>query len=247
MGGTLQEILETRAVATPAGETLPLRDEVSWEEGAFLQSLVAEVRPQASLEIGLAFGVSALFICDALAATGGGRHTAIDPLQSELWQDAGRYAVERAGHADMFDLIEEPSELVLPRLVAEGRRFDFAFVDGGHQFDQALVDFFYIDRLLNPGGVVAFDDAPLPSVYRVCRYVLANRRYTVRACLPADGATQRGHGLARRLILIPGMHRLLKPSLVVPDEALGIAPGSRCIALTKQGEDDRPWDFHAEF
>lgn len=247
MSETLQEILDTRAVATPRGETLPLRDEVTQEEGEFLQSLVSDLRPRASLEIGLAFGVSALFICDALAAAGGGRHTAIDPLQSELWQNAGRYAVERAGHAEMFDLIEEPSELALPRLVAEGRRFDFAFIDGAHQFDQALVDFFYVDRLLKPGGVVAFDDAPLPSVYRVCRYVLANRSYTVRACLAADGATSRGHRLARRLNLIPGMRRLLKPSLVVADEALGIIPGSRCIALTKEGEDDRPWDFHAEF
>jgi len=45
---------------------------------------------------------------------------------------------------------------------AQGERIDFAFIDGAHTFDHVLVDFFYIDRMLNVGGIVAFDDVGFP-------------------------------------------------------------------------------------
>ena len=53
---------------------------------------------------------------------------------------------------------------------AQGERIDFAFIDGAHTFDHALVDFFYIDRMLNVGGIVAFDDLGFPCIEKVCRF-----------------------------------------------------------------------------
>jgi hypothetical protein len=54
---------------------------------------------------------------------------------------------------------------------------DFAFIDGARTFDYALVDFFFIDKLLRPGGIVVLDDFSYPSIRSVCRYVLSNLRY----------------------------------------------------------------------
>src|SRR5207248_1052002 len=56
------------------------------------------------------------------------------------------------------DVHEEESQLVLPRMVAEGRSFDFAFVDGNHRFDRVFLDLAYVGRLLHPGAVVFVDD-----------------------------------------------------------------------------------------
>jgi predicted O-methyltransferase YrrM len=247
VNATLRRILETETVETPSGDELPLRDHISSEEGEFLQALVREARPQVTLEVGLAFGVSALFICEALQEVDGTRHITIDPLQEDLWKNAGRHSVQQAGYADLVEFIGEPSELALPRLVAGEQQVDFAFIDGAHHFDHALLDFFYIDRLLRPGGVVVFDDASLPSVHRVCRFVLTNRRYSVRACLPSADPPPRRRSLVRLVGRLPSAHRALKPSLVTTDQALGLAHGSRCVAFTKEGADDRDWDFHDEF
>jgi hypothetical protein len=63
----------------------------------------------------------------------------------------------------MIELHEAPSFQVLPKLQADGLRIDFAFIDGCHTFDYAMVDFFYIDKMLRVGGVVVFDDEYYPG------------------------------------------------------------------------------------
>ena len=69
------------------------------------------------------------------------------------------------------------SGLVLPKLVSEGRQFDFAFIDGDHHFDGVFVDLFYVDQLLKPGGVVVFDDISWDGVYLACRFAQTNYGY----------------------------------------------------------------------
>jgi hypothetical protein len=68
-------------------------------------------------------------------------------------------------------LSEQVSELALPGLLQSGVTVQFALIDGYHTFDQALVDFSYVDRLLEHGGIVVFDDAQMPAIDRVVRYV----------------------------------------------------------------------------
>jgi hypothetical protein len=59
-----------------------------------------------------------------------GRHVALDPFQAESWNGAGLRTLREAGVEGLIEVIEEESHLALPRLVAEGREFDFALVDG---------------------------------------------------------------------------------------------------------------------
>jgi hypothetical protein len=72
---------------------------------------------------------------------------------------------------------QAPSDEVLPQLCAQHERFDFAFIDGNHLFDYALVDFFFVDKLLNMGGHIAFDDLWIPAVRKVASFVLKNTAY----------------------------------------------------------------------
>jgi predicted O-methyltransferase YrrM len=127
-----------------------------------------------TIEIGLGFGVSTLFICDGLTDDGPGAHTAIDPLQTEAYAGRGIAALEDAGVRDRVTVIEEPSELVLPRLRAATARFDLAFVDGNHRFEHVFMDLIHLGHLVKPGGVVFVDDVQLPAVRKAVAFTTSN-------------------------------------------------------------------------
>ncbi len=148
------------------------------EDGTALHRVVSETKAKTSLEIGMALGVSTLFICQAHHDKGGGRHTAVDPHQEDWWDSIGRLNVTRAGFDDMFRCVEAPSYEALPQLLEAGERFDFVFIDGNHRFEYTLVDFFYVDKLLNTGGCVMLHDPWLPSIRKVLSFILRNRDET---------------------------------------------------------------------
>lgn len=55
-----------------------------------------------------------------------------------------------------------------------GETFQFIFIDGMHTFDYTLLDFFYADLLLQPGGVICVDDVRHSGVGACVDYVAAN-------------------------------------------------------------------------
>ena len=188
------------------------------------------------LEIGLANGVSALFIGEALA--GGGTHVVIDPMQSSLWNNAGLDNLRRAGLSIEFH--ETGSELALPRFAEEGRAFDLVFIDGFHTFDHAMVDVFYATRLLDIGGVLVLDDAHWPSIAKLNGYV---SRYPCYRRLegPRSGAASRAARMTPRELAVAVVKRLRKHganlSVVQPS----------CVAFEKIAADERPSDWFARF
>ncbi len=104
---------------------------------------------------------------------------AIDPLQDTYFSGCGLQFLAEAGVSGMVEHLAEESQTALPRLVEEGRRFDFAFVDGDHRFDGVFVDLFYLGRLVRPGGVIFLDDYQLPAVERAASFFVANLGWTV--------------------------------------------------------------------
>ncbi|HMJ97407.1 MAG TPA: class I SAM-dependent methyltransferase [Thermoleophilaceae bacterium] len=144
--------------------------------GEALRDLAVSEGASQTVEVGLALGMSALFLCQGVLAVDpdGGRHVAIDPCQRTDWRGAGLASLAEAGVAGMVEVIEEGSELALPQLVREGRRFDFAFVDGNHRFEAVLLDLVFMDRLVKPGGVIVADDMWMPSVRMAVAYVERN-------------------------------------------------------------------------
>jgi predicted O-methyltransferase YrrM len=263
MNAILEQLLRTGVTPTPEGGSLPLQSHVLADEAEFLSRVVHDLRPVTTLEVGLAMGCSALAICDATAATPNTRHIVMDPRQNArpLWGGIGLHNLSRAGFASRVEFHEQPSYRVLARLEAEGRRIQFAFIDGFHTFDYALVDFFLIDRLLEPGGVVAFDDADWPSVRRVVRFVATNLAYAVHAALPPRherwSAARRSYEAARGVAgalfgaaeRLPGARRLVSaavgPEWRGIDARLGL--GGPCVVLRKLAEDSRRFDHYVEF
>jgi predicted O-methyltransferase YrrM len=254
VNAVLKEIVETGYTKTPEGESLRVHSSISTDEGLFLQELIRRFKPTLTLEIGLAFGVSALYICEALEKTSNARHTVIDPHQyldpwgGNGWKGAGLYNLRQAGYGSMVDFIDLPSYQALPQLELSGQKIDFAFIDGWHTFDYSLIDFFYIDKMLRVDGIVVFDDADWPSIRKVCRYVLMNLSYEVvpQASSPTFSkwwAFSWKVDCLNRILKVGDP--FLKPELIRKDKDLGLQ--GNIVAFRKKSEDARKWDFHREF
>jgi len=230
MHQVLREILDTQTV-WDGNESIPLYDNMSEEGGGLITKAIEMVKPQVTLEVGFGCGVSTLFVCDALVAKGiKCQHIVLDPNQKSLFRNIGLQNIQRASYEHLIELYEVPSELALPRLLAEGTRIQVAIIDGWHTFDHTLVDFFYINKMLDVSGIVILDDTNLPSIRRLTQHI---RTY------PAYEPFSEPRVPARRKIR-RAMSRVvpsLKRSWDYP----------RCLAFRKVSPDTRNWDWHVEF
>src|SRR5207249_2385064 len=75
----------------------------------------------------------------------------------------------------------EPSCLVLPRLLAEDRRFGLIYVDGSHIFEDVFVDAYFSARLLTEDGYLLFDDSTNGHVAKVLAFIDSNVPSLTRA------------------------------------------------------------------
>jgi predicted O-methyltransferase YrrM len=141
-------------------------------EGEFIHSWVNERGLARTLEIGLAYGASAACILAAHQ----GRHTCIDPRQDTHFRNLGVRNIGLLGFSDRLDFHPGYSHEILPKLLADQRTYDFAFIDGSHLFDHIMLDFYYVDRLLAQGGYVLFHDAWMRSTQLTVSFIRRNRR-----------------------------------------------------------------------
>jgi hypothetical protein len=175
----LDKILATgRTVGRSGKEFSELGSNSTLNNLKFIQRTMRERKPRRTLETGLAFGASALVFCSEhqrLGHEAAKQHIALDPYQPyPMLDEAGAYAVERAGFSDFLDYRPEFSEFALPRLLEAGERFDFIYIDGSHLFENVLIDAFYSARLLNDAGWMALDDSTDPHVAKVNDFIRSN-------------------------------------------------------------------------
>ena len=154
---------------------------ISEQEGMTLFRLGVETKVTATLEVGLAYGFSTVYLLAALDHNGGGSHTAIDPFQATDWSGIGLTTATTLVRAasdltiDSFTHIEERSDAALIDLAREGRTFGLTFIDGYHRFDDVLVDFTLAARMCPVGGVIVLHDMWLDSIAAVASFLRWNR------------------------------------------------------------------------
>ena len=81
-----------------------------------------------------------------------------------------------AGYQDRHILWEDYDYRVLPQLMPD-EKYDFAFIDGWHTFDHAFLDWWYVDKMLDVGGIVGFDDCYMPAVEKTIHFLMSHRKY----------------------------------------------------------------------
>lgn len=171
MNKVLRQIIESKVVTSEDGTQYNLHSHLPIIECNILTGWVTNLKPKAILEIGLAYGVSAMTICDAISDWYGVSYDIIDCFQNDEWRSIGLLNMQKSGYINQISFHEERSEIQLPQFLKEKRKFDLVFVDGTHSFDHVFVEFFYINRLLNKGGVVVFDDVQLKSIQKVLSFI----------------------------------------------------------------------------
>ncbi|HET9008329.1 MAG TPA: class I SAM-dependent methyltransferase [Actinomycetes bacterium] len=154
-----------------------------------LRDLLINEGVETVVEVGLAYGRSALAIGEALLAVDARRplHVIIDPLQATEWSNVGWQMLRSAGLDAIARLVLQPSSVALPRLVAEGVTADAAFVDGSHRFHEVFVDLYFLRKIVRPGGLIVLDDHWWTSVRAAERYFEVNMGWRV-----VPGAFDRG-------------------------------------------------------
>jgi predicted O-methyltransferase YrrM len=255
MNRVLEGILTTGLSQLKNGEEAPVHSAIGRREIDLIRRVISEIHPSRTLEVGMAYGVSTLIICETLLEVGGERHIAIDPDQhsgkwGDGWRGGGLANIERAGFSGLLDFYELPSHIALPKLEEAGTRVQFALIDGWPTFDYRLMDFVMVDRLLDIGGVVMMAATNMPAVRKACRFIATNRSYCAYDIVktPHDPQllTQKRRSM-RGLDVPEKIRRHLKPELREPDEELGLGQKSSAIAFVKQDEDQRWWDYFEEF
>lgn len=235
MNATLAEILRTKTV-TDGSQTYPLHSNMSADEGELIQRAIKETRPAVTLEVGFAYGVSALFAGDTYAELGiKPRHIVLDPNQKSDWKGIGLRNVAQAGYA--VELIERGSEIALPELLKSGLTVDFAIIDGWHTFDHTLVDFFFINKMLRVGGIVIIDDTHWPGIAKLVDHIRTYpcyRVYATTAIAELKSKAKIRAALAEKL----NIAALRRPW----DD-----PKPTATAFMKTAKDERGWDWHMPF
>ena len=167
------------------------------------------------IEVGLAYGSSALAICEALLSSHAQKpkHIVIDPFQATSFSNVGSNLLMSVGLNELSRLIEKPSSVALPQLVAEQTIADAAFIDGSHRFHEVLLDLYYLRKLLRPGGVVILDDYCWPSVQAAVRYFELNMKWKFLSEVSKASSIDEASKLPRICAL-----RLLDPTYEPPFE-----------------------------
>jgi GNAT superfamily N-acetyltransferase/predicted O-methyltransferase YrrM len=157
------------------------------EEGAALRDWVRREGATRTIEAGLGFAISTLFLVEGILGNDPeARHVAADPYQfvslpshATRYEGVGLQLLEEAGVRDVVEFYAEESQIVLPRLLAAGREFDLAFVDGNHRFEAVFLDLIYAGRLLKEGGIVFLDDAQIPAPQHALQFCVVNLSWTI--------------------------------------------------------------------
>ena len=242
---TIDELLATGRAPGDDGQTVDIsRIAVSGNAGHVLEQAAQALAPTACLEVGCASALSTLHICRGRAQAGPvpphSLHV-MDPKQTKLWRNAGRHAMTRAGVLDTdVTFYEEPAHAVLPRLLADRTRLQFAFIDGWHTLDHVMVEAFYCDRMLDIGGVIALHDLWMPGLQAFACFWCTNRFYepvTVHEgqLLPQPAAEPKP-GLGDKPGDFPSFKHRLAPYV---DHSV--------LLLRKTGLDLRKWDHFQPF
>jgi caffeoyl-CoA O-methyltransferase len=125
--------------------------QVAPEQGALLTLLAHLVGARQAVEVGTFTGYSALCIARGLQPNG--RLLCCDV--SEEWTAIGRQAWERAGVADLIELVLAPASETLARL-PEDPTIDLAFIDADKP---GYIDYYEaIVPRLRPGGLLIADN-----------------------------------------------------------------------------------------
>ncbi len=134
--------------------------------GRLLYELALEPGAEEVLELGFAHGTSTAYLAAALEEKGSGHLTTIDrPMALERHPNVEEVLEQLGLRAWVTPLVASSYDWVLMRLLEQSSRdeeiqpyVDLCFIDGAHSWETDGFAFLLVDRLLQAGGWIVFDD-----------------------------------------------------------------------------------------
>ena len=164
--GELLDTIEQEALA----DDVPI---IRKDMQGFLKFLLAVRQPERMLEVGCAVGFSALLMAQWNPAD-------CEITTIENWQPripVARNNFLRAGRQEQITLIEGDAGEVLPQLLAEGRHFDWIFMDAAKGQYPVLLP--AAVELLEPDGILVTDNVLFDGEIIESRYAVTRRNRTI--------------------------------------------------------------------
>jgi SAM-dependent methyltransferase len=125
------------------------------------------------LEIGCFEGRSTVFLADNFLQKNT-NYDIVDTFKGSASEPGMKKATEKLKEKDFiyenflhnisffpqinFNINRGISQEILPNLSQQNKKYDFIYIDASHRSDDTFVDAYYANKMLNPGGLIIFDD-----------------------------------------------------------------------------------------
>lgn len=156
----LLTMIETRRIKTENGQDNALPDDaVTLTQAELFFYLITEIKPVLSIETGFHFGLAAGVITAAHMANGeNGGHIPIQDQAKQVEEGTGFYTLQRLDLSG-YQIMEHEPALVLPQIYLQqlSNGLKFVYFNSADNFEEQMMEYFYINRLLNEGGVMAIN------------------------------------------------------------------------------------------
>ena len=218
-------------------------------QASFVSSLIAKHIPQDTLQLGLGNLDLTLSVCQSLNEIDNAALTLITPSLSQHSSFLKEMNKLKVGMlSDLVELIRTPADEVLPDFYFQNRSIDLAIINPSEAFDQMLVAFYYVDKMLVSRGTVIINDADTPVMRKLCRYLVTERGYSLQTSLESSSKSPFvGRFLRNQFNRAPDFIKnkvktFVNSELLMTDEDLGLQ--CSMVALTKRAEEgDIEMDF----
>jgi predicted O-methyltransferase YrrM len=131
---------------------LARKSSVDEKFGRLLFRLARHFKPETIIELGTSLGVSTLYLAKANPAA---KVITLEGCTTKSEQAATNFA---SLHASNIDLHIGRFDIVLPDLVKDITKIDFAFIDGHHTYDATIDNFQTLLQITHNDTVFVFDD-----------------------------------------------------------------------------------------
>ena len=177
-------------------------------------------------------------------------HLVIEP-DTTSYGTAAMYNIEKEGLSKYMDIRNDYSDKILATLFLENQRIQYAYVDTTKQFDVVLQDFYMINKILDVGGVIIFDDCGggWPGIQRVARFINTLPHYKVLAGHGKSNPSFRNkcfQALGFFLVKLIPYKKILYPTISFKSDR-ELVLDFNCIAFQKVTEDNRNWNWDKTF
>lgn len=166
-------------------------ERLSLDDCAILDRTARAIDAKTILEIGSAAGTSTMLLGRVVHdRRPPGRMLSLDPRPEKVWQEN----IAWAGLTDVVTLRREYSPWS-PWLLDPKLCIDYLFIDGEHKTRWALVDYHCWEKMVRPGGRIAFHDiyGPRgPEVQTALALILKSDAHKLREIARGKPARDRG-------------------------------------------------------